>query len=227
SDFKEGSQFLNHWVRYYPEAWSGKIKAISVLVPAGKSDRVKNFAKNMADHSNSQVCMDLLRDMTLMISEKSGKKIRILEVGAGTGDLTWKMASALAGQDVEYYFTDIGKSFVVKAERDAARKGFNFMKCGVLDISSDPAAQGYDTRSFDMIFGLNVVHATKRISETLGHLKTLLVPGGIIALTESIKQSRPVDMVWGVAEGWWYFEDEEIRTETPLMEAEKWEQVMR
>ncbi|MCP4109964.1 MAG: KR domain-containing protein, partial [Desulfobacteraceae bacterium] len=47
------------------------------------------------------------------------------------------------------------------------------------------------------------------------------------ALTESIKQSRPVDMVWGVAEGWWYFEDEEIRTETPLMEAEKWEQVMR
>ncbi len=226
-DFKEMSQFLNHCVRHYPEALSGKTEAISVLFPEGKSDRVENFAKNMADHSNSQVCMDLLRDLTLMISEKSGKKLRILEVGAGTGDLTWEMAAALTGRDVEYHFTDIGKSFVVKAERDAAKRGFNFMKCGTLDISSDPTAQGYDPRSFDMIFGLNVVHATKRIRETLGHLRSLLVPGGIIALVESIKPLRPVDMVWGVAEGWWYFEDEEIRRESPLMAAEKWEQVMR
>ena len=78
-----------------------------------------------------------------------------------------------------------------------------------------------------MILGLSVVHAVGRIKETLDHLKKLLVPGGMLVLLEETKSMRWIEMVAGLKEGWWYFEDENLRKYSPLLTFDRWEEVMK
>ena len=101
------------------------------------------------------------------------------------------------------------------------------MKFGVLDISRDPVGQGYKEHSFDLILGFDVVHATRSIAETLGNLKKLLAPNGLLGLIEAVSIHRWSSMMWGLIPGWWSFEDTELRTDSPLLSHAQWEEVVR
>jgi len=101
------------------------------------------------------------------------------------------------------------------------------MRFGVLDISSNPVEQGYDPGAFDVIVAFNVVHATKRVTTTLTNLHRLLAPGGVIVLQESVRSARWVDFIWGLTDGWWAFQDEALRMESPLLGLDAWGRVLR
>ena len=226
--FKGLLKLLQHCARNYPEALSGKIEAIGVLYPDGSSQFLNECEKNTVEHKNGRIYQLLLREVIdSLVGNSHGRKLRILEVGGGRGSLTRSIAPLLKDRNVEYHFTDIGKTFVVQAEAVAKKSGFDFMKFGLLDISKDAVGQGYEPSSFDIIFGLDVVHATPRIEETVHHLKGLLSPKGHLLLVEGVRTQRWTDMVWGLAEGWWYFTDSDLRTATPLLTLEKWEEVFR
>jgi len=159
---------------------------------------------------------------------RAGRPFRVLEVGAGQGLLTRNLFSALAGLpgvELKYVFTDVGRSFVLAAER-AAADGRRAMRFGMLDASRDPAAQGYVPGTFDAVVAANVVHATPRVVETLGHLRTLLAPGGLLALVETVRRTRWNDLVWGLTDGWWSFADPELRTDSPLLASEAWRRAL-
>ncbi len=227
-EFKGIFGLLEHCVNHYGKALTGEIPAISVLYPDGSTSLMRDCEEILFEHSNSRIYQMLVSEVTSQIVKKSqDRTIRILEVGAGDGILTKQIISALEDQNIEYFFTDIGKSFVRDAEKEASKAGLDFMKFGVFDISKDPTEQGYEKNSFDIILGLNVVHATKNIRETIGNLKGLLVSNGIICLIETVKLQRWIDMVWGLAEGWWYFEDMDIRRGSPLLSLRKWEEVLQ
>src|SRR4030095_13582098 len=135
------------------------------------------------NHSSIGIYQMLAREIVSIAARKSQhKKLRILEVGAGNGMLTEVVLRALENQNVEYHFTDLGRSFIINAEKEARRKRVDFMKFGILDISKDPMQQGYRQHGFDIILGMNVVHATKSIDETIGNLKSLLAHGGLLCL---------------------------------------------
>jgi 2-polyprenyl-3-methyl-5-hydroxy-6-metoxy-1,4-benzoquinol methylase len=72
------------------------------------------------------------------------------------------------------------------------------VKYGLLDISKDPGAQGFENNSFDMVLGLNVVHATPNVGDTIRNLKKLLVPNGAIALIEIVRSKRWHNMIWAL-----------------------------
>lgn len=220
---------LEHCVNHYSAALSGEIEAISVLYPEGSAHLLEDAGKNTVSYSHREIYNLLLKEIIsrLIRHQSPNKKLRILEVGVGDGILAKLIAPDLRNQNVEYYVTDIGRTFVIKIEKEAPKVGFNFMKFGILDISKDPIAQGYEQNSFDLIFGLDVVHATKNIGETLGHLKKLLVPNGLLSIIETVKSFRWIDMIWGLAEGGWYFEDAEIRKTSPLLSLEQWEAALK
>ena len=57
----------------------------------------------------------------------AGRRLRILEIGAGTGGTTAHVLPHMQGQDIEYTFTDIGPLFVNAArERFGAKAFMNF-----------------------------------------------------------------------------------------------------
>ncbi|MGH8574004.1 MAG: SDR family NAD(P)-dependent oxidoreductase, partial [Gammaproteobacteria bacterium] len=86
---------------------------------------------------------------------------------------------------------------------------------------------GYARHGFDLVLGYNVVHATPKIGETVGHLRSLLAPGGLLVLVETTRLRRWDEMVWGLTEGWWHYTDERLRGDSPLLGLGAWEELLR
>jgi len=221
------NNLLAHCARHYDQALSGDIEAISVLYPNGElSELVRNLERQAEGRNTRSLLIDLLKEILLRtISKSLGKRIRILEVGAGNGELTWPLIESLHGFDITYTVTDIGKSFVLKAEKKAVELRIRSMDFRVFDISRDAVSQGFEESSFDVILALDVVHATPRIASTVRNLQRLLAANGLLCLLETVKRRRFTDMVFGLAEGWWYFDDHDLRTNSPLMTIPTWLEV--
>ena len=217
---------LDHCVSRYPEALTGKTEAISVLYPQGNTALLNEIGELQL--SADQFYIRLLRDVIAkLIDSGPRKKLRILEIGGGNGGLTRSLLSVFNRYNAEYHFTDLGNFFVVNALKRAEEAGDDdWMRFNILDISKAPEEQGYDGTAFDIIVGFNVVHATPDVRKTLDHLKRLLTPGGLLCLVETVKRQRWTDMVWGLAEGWWSFEDADIRRNSPLMPIHQWNNLL-
>jgi acyl transferase domain-containing protein/NADP-dependent 3-hydroxy acid dehydrogenase YdfG len=219
---------LDHCVRHYPRALSGEIASIDVLYPAGSSALLEEAGRATAFRGYRDVYVEVVRRLVDdACSESRSGRVRILEVGIGDGILTRAIAPNLHSRSVEYWATDISRTFVVRAEKEAAAAGFDFMKFAVFDISRDPVPPELEDGGFDFVLGLDVVHATPRIQDTLIRLHSLLAPGGVLGLIETVETHRWTDMIWGLAEGWWSFDDDDLRHHSPLLGLSAWETVVR
>ncbi|MFP5265683.1 MAG: condensation domain-containing protein [Blastocatellia bacterium] len=204
----------------YEDVLSGDVPAVSLLFPDG------NSTYDVIGHSAARDCCIALRDLIIdALKMRPGSHFRLLEVGAGTGFFTRLLAPLLEGLSVEYYFTDIGKSFVVNAERERQRLNYDFMRCRVLDISRDPVEQGMNRSSFDAVIGFNCLHVTKNIQQSLANLRKLLRPGGALCLVELVNAHPWIELIWGLTPEWWSFEDTALRT-APTLSTGLWRQVI-
>jgi acyl transferase domain-containing protein/acyl carrier protein len=237
-------ELLDQCGRQLAAVLAGEVPGLSVLYPGGSSEVLARAIEAAASEGVEDAAPAMVREMVLAaVGGREGQKgpkglqghkgqggqeepLRILEVGAGQGTLTWELVPALPAGSVEYWFTDVGRSFVLAAEERATAMGQQDLKFRVLDITRDPAAQGFPLGSFDAVLGVNVVHATPRIAETLGHLRSLLAPGGLIGLIETVRRHRWADLVWGITDGWWSFTDAPLRTDSPLLSAEAWRETL-
>ena len=148
----------------------------------------------------------------------AGRKLRILEVGAGTGATTAAILERLPDGIAEYVFTDISPFFVKRA-RDRLPTAAN-VSFDVLDIEQEPPIP---QPPFDVVVAADVVHATADVGATLRHLRRLLAPGGLLVLLELTRRSPWLDLVFGQLEGWWRFTDRDLRPSHPLLGAEAWQ----
>jgi acyl transferase domain-containing protein/acyl carrier protein/SAM-dependent methyltransferase len=219
---------LKHCSDHYGPALAGDIEGIGVLYPDGALSPLLLAVEEHGDKFNSRhVPINLLGEILLRIAQECrGKRLKILEIGAGNGELTWRLVERLKHIDVEYTVTDLDKSFVLQLEKRSSEAGLDFMRFGVLDIYRDPLEQDYEESGFDVIIGLDVVHATPLIKRTLLNLQSLLASDGVLCLLETVKNRRWTDMVFGLADDWWYFEDYELRTSSPLIGIRKWVEVL-
>ncbi|WP_437840118.1 beta-ketoacyl synthase N-terminal-like domain-containing protein [Sorangium sp. So ce1153] len=220
-------RFLEHCATSYPDALTGRIEAIGVLFPGGSSAFVDECERATVEHRSERIYIGLLCEAAARIAAAAqGRPLRVLEVGGGRGLLTWPLVEALAGHDVEYHFTDLGRVFVDDARAEAARRGVDQrMRFGVLDIARDPRTQGHEEQRFDLVVAFNVVHATRDVGEAIDNLARLLAPEGTMALVETVRVRRWDTLTWGLAEGWWYFQDEHRRA-SPLLALGAWEELI-
>ncbi|MGW0003079.1 SDR family NAD(P)-dependent oxidoreductase [Nocardia grenadensis] len=153
------------------------------------------------------------------------RTLRILEVGGGTGGLTASLLPVLPADRSEYVFTDISPAFLASARERFA--GHDFVDYRVLDIEHDPAAQGIDPATFDLVVASDVVHATADAKKTLLYLQDMPAPGGMLMLLEATPGNPWLDLTFGLTEGWWSFRDQQLRPQTPLLAAADWEELLR
>ena len=152
-------------------------------------------------------------------------RLRVLEIGAGTGGTTAYVLPALPADRVEeYVFTDISRRFLSAAKEKFAE--YPFVRFEVLDIERSPAEQGFPDAKFDMVVASNVLHATRHLSTTVRHASQLMAAGGLLWLLENTAPSRWVDLIWGLTDGWWRFDDP-WRTSQPLLDTDGWRRLLR
>jgi acyl transferase domain-containing protein/SAM-dependent methyltransferase/acyl carrier protein len=172
----------------------------------------------------------LLRTATLVLGDflvsaftnaTGSGKFRILEIGAGTGGTTRYIVHHLRnhGINFEYIFTDISPSLVA-----AARKKFSDveeMKFEVLDIEK-PIKPEYQ-EAFHCIVATNCVHATRDLRKSLSNIRAMLRSDGALTLIEITKNMFWLDIVVGLFEGWWLFEDDRSHA---LVDEKHWVRVL-
>jgi acyl transferase domain-containing protein/SAM-dependent methyltransferase len=152
------------------------------------------------------------------------QRIRILEIGAGTGSTTASLLPDLPAEQTEYTFTDIGPLFLHQAaERFRA---YPFIRYEVLNIEQSPGAQGFKAGGYDLLIAANVLHATCDLRQALRHVGQLLAPGGLLLLLEGTARLRFIDLIFGMTEGWWRFADRDLRPTYPLLSADRWKDLL-
>ena len=159
---------------------------------------------------------------TLPVCEGEQGPFKILEMGAGTGGTTQGMAQMLASLQipVEYTFTDLSPSLVA-----AARKRFKahpFMKFRVHDIEKAPADDLLHSQH--IVIASNAVHATRSLSASARNIRNVLRPDGFLLMLEMTETIYWIDMVFGVLEGWWLFDD---GRQHALAHQSAWERTLR
>ncbi|KAL0932751.1 polyketide synthase [Colletotrichum truncatum] len=134
-----------------------------------------------------------------------GAKLKILELGAGTGGTTKWLAPLLArsGISVEYTFTDIAPGFTAQAARRF--KEYPFMTYRTHDIEKPPPADLVGTQH--IVIAVNAVHATPNIVKSLHNMHQFLLPEGFALVMEVQERLCWADFVFGLFEGWWLFND--------------------
>ena len=211
---------------------TGQQRATDVIFPEGKLDHVSPIYKGnyRANYFN-----DLLGDIishsvaTGIQQLQPGDKIRLLEVGAGTGGTSEVLFHKLAPyQDhIEYTYTDVSKSFLINAEQKFMGIA-PYLATALFDIEQPARKQGIPMGKFDIVIGANVVHATKDIANTLHHIKFALKKNGLLVLNELAETELFTTLTFGLLEGWWLYQDKDIRLEgSPGLSPENWQLVLQ
>lgn len=214
------------------EVLRGEVAGTDIMFPNSSMERVEGIYKGNAqvDHYNRAVVRNVVAYIRHHIPQlDAGKKIRILEVGAGTGSTSTMIFDAVQeyGQYLTYIYTDISPGLV-----NYGRKMFgaenSFVEFKLLDVEKDVEAQGYELFNYDMVIATNVLHATRNINYTLRYIKPLLKTNGWMIINEGVKNLDFLTYTFGFLKGWWLYSDEANRLPGgPNLSLAKWRNVLQ
>ena len=160
----------------------------------------------------------------LVATVPEGRRLRLIEVGAGTGSATASVLPELPEGRFDYVYTDISAGFFAEAEARFGDGG-GCIEYRPLDIERDPVAQGFDAHGYDVIIASNVLHATRYLEETLAHCRKLLAPSGQMIALENLSGLGWMDLTFGQLDGWWRFADD-YRPHHALASPAVWRQAL-
>jgi polyketide synthase PksM len=193
---------------------TGQVPATDVMFPGGSMHLVAGIYKNnrVSDHFNGVLRDRLVAYVKLRLAARPADRLRIIEIGAGTGATTAVIVKALgpfAANISEYCYTDLSKAFLATGQRLLGATPFVTYK--LLDIESNPAEQGHGIASYDLVVATNVLHATRSITNTLRNAKALLKQNGLLFINEMIGGVIYLHLTFGLLEGWWRYDDAPLR----------------
>lgn len=147
--------------------------------------------------------------------------LHILEVGAGTAGTSAQIIPMLAqlGVPVRYTVTDISSSLVAAARRRFRQ--YDWVQYRVLDLEKPVPTELLESQH--IVLATNCVHATRDIVETAGRLREMLRPDGALIMLEMTQSLVWVDLIFGLLEGWWQFEDGRSHA---LVPASRWKETL-
>ncbi len=141
------------------------------------------------------------------------RRLRVLEVGAGTGATTAAVLPLLPAAHTDYAFTDLSPAFLPAAQERFS--SYPFVTYQTLDVEGEVVGQGLSERSYDVLLASHVLHAVRDLPAALRQLKRLLAPGGVLVLVEGLRRQCWLDLTFGLLPGWWKFSDD-WRTDYPF-----------
>lgn len=202
------------------KVWQGLIDPLTILFPKDKDKGAHHLYRDSI--GSKQINRLLAETMQHLTSEVSRvKKIRIIEIGAGTGGTTIQVLPLLDKHQCSYLFTDISAHFTQQAAQKWGQE-YEFVEFNTLDIEQ-PIPKDL-LGQFDIVIAANVLHATQDLNRTLSNCNDLLADGGALLLLEATAKQRWLDLTFGMTDGWWRFMgNDNYRNQYPLLNINEWE----
>jgi microcystin synthetase protein McyG len=206
------------------EILQGKCDPLQLIFPDGDATTATQFYQ---ESPGARVMNILVRQAVSSALQQLpvGRGLRVLEIGAGTGGTTAHLLPLLSQEQTEYVFTDVSPVFLSQAQQKFP--DYPCLRYQTLDIEKDPISQGFPAEQYDIIVASNVLHATKDLRATMQHARQLLAPGGILVLMEVTARQRWLDLIFGLLDGWWRFEDVDLRPDYALLTTVQWQKLLK
>lgn len=209
---------------------SGKVAPTEIIFPSSSTAMVEAIYKSeIANIYNEYVAAQVRRyAQEWLRGSTRERRLRILEIGAGTGATSICVFRALESfaDCIEYVYSDVSEVFLTQARSKYASKLPHFC-ARLFDIERPLAEQGMDCGAFDIVIGSNVVHATKNVSAALDNIKATLKHNGLLILNEITQPNLLTTFTFGLLDGWRMFEDAETRQpDSPLLSVDQWSRVL-
>ena len=183
----------------------GRMDPLTLLFSSGEPTAADLYLKAPVARAANRLLADAAA--ALLSAMPEGRRLRVLEVGAGTGSATAALLPELPEGRYDYTYTDISAGFFAEAESrfGGAEASIEYR---VLDIEKDPVEQGFDRHGYDLVIASNVLHATRYLNETLAHCLEVLAPSGQLVALENLRGQGWLDLTFGQLDGWWRFADD-------------------
>ena len=204
------------------EVLRGREDPLTLLFSSGEPTAADLYLKAPVARAANEMLAEAVR--ALVAALPADRRLRVIEVGAGTGSATASVLPELPEGRFDYVYTDISAGFFSEAEARFGDGG-GCIDYRPLDIEKDPVAQGFDAHGYDVIIASNVLHATRYLEETLAHCRQLLAPSGQMIALENLSGLGWMDLTFGQLDGWWRFADD-YRPHHALASPAVWRQAL-
>lgn len=230
-DLKAQVVLLDAMLRALPRILGGEVPATDIMFPNSSMELVEGIYQHnpLTDRFNGIMADAVVAVVREIVRSDPAARIRILEIGAGTGGGSVRVFEGLeplAASVETYSYTDVSKSFLMHAEREYG-PGHPYLEYRLLDVEQPLAGQDVTPGSYDIVLATNVLHATKDIRKTLRNAKAALKESGVLLANELSAPSLFTHLTFGLLEGWWLYEDAELRIPgCPGLSSETWQEVL-
>jgi hypothetical protein len=145
------TKLMVHMYKSLPAVYRGEMTGIQAVVQDNLLDDTYEYMELYSAGNKA------LTELVKFLSHKN-PRLKILEVGGGTGSATKEVVPALKGDSLyrgyeSYTFTDINSSFLAKAHDNF--KQYKGMKYATFDMQTPPINQGFDS-DYDLVIASNV-----------------------------------------------------------------------
>ena len=189
------------------EVLSGKSDGIKIIFGTDEGRQLASglYADSPLNKLSYTQMQYFIKRLVSKLPETIGP-LKILELGAGTGGTTKWIVPLLADLKilVEYIFSDLSSSFVAAA-RKRFGKNYSFMSFRTIDVEKNPPDDLIGSQH--IVLASNAVHATHSLTRSLENIRQTLRRDGFIMILEMTRTIYWVDMIFGLLEGWWLFDD--------------------
>jgi len=218
-------------LRALPEILTGKVPATAIMFPDSSTKMVEGVYKNnpVADYFNEILADTIIIYIEERLSQDPSAQFRIIEIGAGTGGTSatvFKKLKPYHDRIKEYCFTDISRAFLIHAEKEYGPEN-PYLAYRIFNVEHALAGQEIQAGAYDLAIAVNVLHATRNIRNTLRNAKSTLKKNGLLILNEISDNVLFTHLTFGLLEGWWVYEDAELRIPgCPGLSPRTWQTVL-
>jgi len=208
------AEALNAVVSNIDSLFDGSISSWESLLPI---DNLTRFYEFVSEFDSSAFFKAL---------GHSKPNLRVLEVGNWARSPSTKVLESLTlpnGRELWSQYTFASKNSVATEEH---LTGYLNLEYITLDISEDPAEQGFEGRQYDIVVANNALHATPNLAQSLRNIKKLLAPAGYLFLQELAPASRWINNILGTTPVWWRGVADG-RADEPYVNTSRWQDELK
>jgi len=201
----------------------GEVSPLELLFPEGSWHRAAGlYEKSPVVHHHNQVLAAVVR--SLVQTWESDRKLRVLEIGAGTGGTSASLLPELPATRTEYWYTDLSTYFFSGAKEKF--HAYPFIRYALFDTNKTPRSQGQQPHSYDLILAANALHNSTDIDASLRGIRELLAPGGHLLLLEGTRTSPWQWATVAYLEMVTAYADERAELDVPILDPEGWSRAL-